>query len=540
MLAEARTAYRGVSIKALRSYKSVWLVVLAVALLQAFYAGAFIARTSFVVEGKRYFCLFDDAMISMRYADNWASGHGLVWNPGQPVEGYTTLLWTMTMGVCHLFRLSPTLTCLLVQVLGIFILWLCLAGTACLARSCRLLPPFAICAVILVGWSYNLIFFTLFGMETGLQTLLVTFALAAAVESLRKRQGRLAPMLWFAPAVLVRMDVLPVILFVFLFLCISVRKRHLRLIAGLLLVLAVMLGHFLWRHHYYGEWLPNTYYLKLSGWPLTERLSTGIRQTAWMAAALGLPALLALAALSRPRRWQLLLLGSFALGLAYHVYVGGDAWPLNRFVLPVSVGLLILTAQGIRRLLRFFFDRKGPLLRKTALAVVTVVCVLAINAVHLDHFLLINRPQTTAGNRMNIRYVLAVEKIAEPEASVAVCWAGAFPYFSRRVCVDLLGKCDRYIARLPVRPEISRPGHNKYDLTYSLSSCHPDIIIHAADTGNAVFARDYRPVMVEIDGTKIVACVRRDSSKVRAGKTVGWLTFRECLQSTSRECGRSF
>jgi hypothetical protein len=137
---------------------------------------------------------------------------------------------------------------------------------------------------------------------------------------------------------------------------------------------------------------------------------------------------------------------------------------------------------------------------------------------------------------MNIRYVLAVEKIAEPEASVALCWAGAFPYFSRRVCVDLLGKCDRHIARLPARPEVNLAGHNKYDLTYSLSSYHPDIIIHAADTTNNVFARDYRPVMVEIDGTRIVACVRRDSSKVRAARTVGWVTFGDCLRSTLREC----
>ena len=29
----------------------------------------------------------DDAFISFRYAANWAAGHGLVWNPGERVEG---------------------------------------------------------------------------------------------------------------------------------------------------------------------------------------------------------------------------------------------------------------------------------------------------------------------------------------------------------------------------------------------------------------------------------------------------------------------
>ena len=54
------------------------------------YAALFIYRTSFVVGGERYFSLFDDAMISMRYAKNLAHGYGLLWNSGgDRVEGYT-------------------------------------------------------------------------------------------------------------------------------------------------------------------------------------------------------------------------------------------------------------------------------------------------------------------------------------------------------------------------------------------------------------------------------------------------------------------
>ena len=45
--------------------------------LFAAYAVCFIFRTSFVVAGERYFSLFDDAMVSMRYARNLARGDGL-------------------------------------------------------------------------------------------------------------------------------------------------------------------------------------------------------------------------------------------------------------------------------------------------------------------------------------------------------------------------------------------------------------------------------------------------------------------------------
>ena len=60
-----------------------------------YYAYRYIQASTFVFEGRQYFALFDDAMISMRYACNLAHGNGLVWNPAPfaPVEGYTSFAW---------------------------------------------------------------------------------------------------------------------------------------------------------------------------------------------------------------------------------------------------------------------------------------------------------------------------------------------------------------------------------------------------------------------------------------------------------------
>src|SRR5690349_2295095 len=83
------------------------------------YAGLFIYRTSFVIDGERYFSLFDDAMIAMRYARNLANGYGLVWNPGgERVEGYTDPLWVLYMALIHLFPIPQSKTSLIVQVTG--------------------------------------------------------------------------------------------------------------------------------------------------------------------------------------------------------------------------------------------------------------------------------------------------------------------------------------------------------------------------------------------------------------------------------------
>jgi len=55
-----------------------------------YYIYRYIIGTSFLIDGKTYYVLFDDAMISMRYARNLANGAGLVWNPGgERVQGFS-------------------------------------------------------------------------------------------------------------------------------------------------------------------------------------------------------------------------------------------------------------------------------------------------------------------------------------------------------------------------------------------------------------------------------------------------------------------
>ena len=39
----------------------------------------------------------DDSFISFRYAKNFVNGDGLVFNPGERVEGYTNFLWVMML-----------------------------------------------------------------------------------------------------------------------------------------------------------------------------------------------------------------------------------------------------------------------------------------------------------------------------------------------------------------------------------------------------------------------------------------------------------
>lgn len=49
----------------------------------------------------------DDAYISYRYAKNLIEGHGLVYNLGERVEGYTNLLWTLWSAVGLALQVAP-------------------------------------------------------------------------------------------------------------------------------------------------------------------------------------------------------------------------------------------------------------------------------------------------------------------------------------------------------------------------------------------------------------------------------------------------
>ena len=52
--------------------------------------------------------LTDDAFISFRYVRNLLEGHGLVFNPGEYVEGYTNFLWILELAALWgLFGVRP-------------------------------------------------------------------------------------------------------------------------------------------------------------------------------------------------------------------------------------------------------------------------------------------------------------------------------------------------------------------------------------------------------------------------------------------------
>jgi arabinofuranosyltransferase len=468
------------------------------------YAALFIYRTSFVVEDTRYYCLFDDAMVSMRYAENLASGQGLVWNPGgEKVEGFTNPLWVLGMAVFHLFPISSPKISLCVQICGALLL---LINLFFVRRIARLLCPEStfvlLAAVLLTAFYLPLNNWGLQGMEVSLLALLLSMAVLATLRAAASGKTSSRPYLILGLATLVRLDaaVLYLALWAFL-LYANPAARRVNWRWGLLILAGFLIGQILLRYEYYGELLPNTYALKMTGFPLLLRLTRGLSVTWTFIYRSGVVLFLLPFSLLwlRRSRWPLLLLWVFLAQLGYSIWVGGDAWETwgltNRYVtaaMPLFFILLAASLDTLSSLTRRYWTEgrrwAGDVINVN-LALILLLALIVFNLIYnpyptLQEWLLLKPPLAVEKNREMVETARVLTKITAPEATIAVVWAGAIPYFSQRPAIDLLGKNDRTIARTKAhlpdsgsRYTAFYPGHMKWDYDYSIRQLQPDVIV---------------------------------------------------------------
>lgn len=341
---------------------------LAVVAAYAVACAVFVVRCVHVVNGRLRVSLFDDAMISMRYAHHLASGHGLVWNVGDaPIEGFSNPLWTLWMAVLHLLPVSLDLVPLLVMASSAVLLVANLFVVRAVAR--RVAPRSRIAcvaAVVLVASYYPLLYWSLRGMEVGLVAFLVDVAVllalrvTAAGDRPAARDERWLVVVLVA-LVLTRTDAAVPAVVVAAWLTLAApparRRRDALVFGGAIVATGAALTVF--RLAYFGDPLPNTYYLKLTGVPLSTRVHVGASDLARLVLVhLVAAVVLAALALWRTRlRAGTTLLAAVVVGqFAYSVSVGGDAWEglsyANRYLCVALPALLVLAGAGIDRVVR--------------------------------------------------------------------------------------------------------------------------------------------------------------------------------------------
>lgn len=516
-----------------------------------FYGIQYIQKTSITVDGQTYYILFDDAMISMRYAYNLAHGQGLVWNTGEYVEGYTNPLWVGYMALFHLFPIPINTIALYIQCSGLLFLTLTLFFVRKVVEEFTDDLFVMIAAVALTAFYGPLNIWGLLGMEVSILTLILTAALWIILHNSPRFTAWTYVLL--AVSTLIRIDMAVPYLVILIVLSIAQpqhRRQH--IILGLSLLFLFLGGQTLARYVYYGELLPNTYYLKVVGWPIPLRIMRGLYAFIWFAYYMNWTFVILPFTLFVFRRdWKIVLLFAVLAGqVAYSVYVGGDAWEThggaNRYIAIVMPVFFILFAWTIRELLARAVTSLGP--RREILAGSRVIYLVIVTLAMLNFNFLLGeweyvqrwqlrlKPDYVAGNERNLEFAIALKNSTRPGASIAVIGAGTIPYLlPDRFAIDILGKTDPVIAHGPIRqslgiPDVAflklgnenrmRPGHMKWNYAYTIGERKPDVIVTLWDETTeeaAPYLQDY--VIAQI-GEDVAVFVRKDSDNIIWDKVV--------------------
>lgn len=240
--------------------------------------GAWIAGLAAVAAVAAFHVLYyfpravDDMYIFLRYADNLVHGRGLVYNPGERVEGFSSPVWVLLLALGAPFGGVGVGWSKLLAVASLAALF---AGIDRFARERLALgAPAALLACAFAALNSYLISWSLWGLETPLflALLLWTAVLAGRVAEGAGRRDRIAlgvvaglfalsrpeaPLFLAALGAAAALEPLRPA---------AIRERLARLRLPGLAALAPLLAWLLFRRAYYGLWWPHTYYAKhLSG-----------------------------------------------------------------------------------------------------------------------------------------------------------------------------------------------------------------------------------------------------------------------------------
>ena len=431
--------------------------------------GIFVVATALTYAVGHRFNVADDAYISFVYAKNWISGLGLVFNPGERVEGYTNFLWVALLApLWPLSAHDPVVMTRLATFLAIGFAVLTLLLLALIAR--RVFPRVrlaAVLALLMVAFDDSFVSYTtVFALENHLLMALMLAGLALALY--RPRHWDLALGVSFALAAMTRPDAVlwPLAFFVVYGAAFVARRAPEgddRLSGASLLragaAFVTLFGaYFAWRAWYFGEPLPNTFYLKTGA--TLGALHRGFAYLrSYAAERLWVP-MLAFAALVLSRSaWSRWLIVHTAVHAAYVAYVGGDFYAGHRFLLVLAPNLALLVALVLARAFEVLRGRRAAWVVPAA----ALAACLAVRWGTLRY-----GPYTADlhgfGSHVdnNVKYMQWLKDVARPDASMVVGDIGATGLFTGVRAIDVFGVVDRTVAHKQIGGfGTGKAGHEK-------------------------------------------------------------------------------
>jgi hypothetical protein len=202
--------------------------------------------------------LCDDAFITFRYSANLIHGAGLVFNPGERVEGYTNFLWALWSALAMFLGLNVE-TWSIVWGIIFYAASLTVLFLHTLDLQSETNHPLFPVATIFAAFHPDWQIYATSGLETSFQTFLLIFAFAMLF---RRKPLFIAAGILAALATLTRQDSVLFFVVAFFIFVLLRRKQVRRIVNFTTSYLIVVVPFLIWRTWYYSDIFPNTYYAK--------------------------------------------------------------------------------------------------------------------------------------------------------------------------------------------------------------------------------------------------------------------------------------
>jgi hypothetical protein len=414
----------------------------------------------------------DDAYISFRYISNLVEGHGLVYNPGERVEGYSNLLWMVLLLVPAWVGLDlPTTAVAVGFLVGAGTLWLVYDSGRVVLGLDRLAALTACAALTAMGaWT----FWVAAGLESPLFALLLLALWRTYESAAGERWGPFALSTLAALLALTRPEGIVAMPAVAVALLVHRRVGLGRVVTGAVPFVVLVGGQILWRLSYYGQLVPNTYFAKVdSTWASTWRGVLYLWDYLRDEHVLYLLPLVLIGLWAAPRRNPMRSLALILVAyFGFVVYAGGDGLYKYRFAAHVAPLLALALAGGVARIASF-----TPRAAAATLGLATLSVLVLLPPTRSDDFFMgMPLDRMRAGEHRWGAVGTWIEHNSPPDTFIATNVAGRLPFLSRRRALDMLGLCDPVVARTPTdHAGTGYAGHERAAPGYVLES-RPDLI----------------------------------------------------------------
>jgi hypothetical protein len=398
----------------------------------------------------------DDAFIGFRYVDNLINRSGLVFNPGEHVEGITNVGWILLLAAFSKW-FAPTTIAKILGVIFVLVSSLSVYSMAKRASSPDLLRITCFGAVGVAVTKIDFLFFSLVGMETALlSTLLCVLVLISWNH----------PCHWAIPCLCVLSFLLHpecVIIYpLFIVLSVLLQRSVWRIaVAPTLMFLTLVAAITAARLSYYGLPLPNTFYAKATALGNVARQfiawlqadNTNIPYPFGGALALALICIGIYSVHQSQRYAAAMCVSVLGTGFAFCVYSQPDWTGLGRYFAPYIPLASVALTLGIAHTCRVVSHAAVRGLAVVPIAAVWVGILICGQLGHTGKYLFGSRLEGWPGFIMTARTLVPASKrigdLLPHDSVIATRRIGAISYYSKlRVFDFAYGLTDRKVAKL--------------------------------------------------------------------------------------------